>query len=315
MKLTAISMVRNEADVIEAFVRHHAEVVDELIVVDHCSIDGTPELLHALAGEGLPLSIRRETSLVHRQNLVLTGLMHEAATSGRADWVVPLDADEFLVAPAGDVRAVLQELPRDRASRVELRLYVPSPDDPADESNVLRRIRHRSLERGSRTDGSIIWMSKVVVPAVLARDGRYALAPGDHGLVNLRRDEFTDAPLTDRLVLAHFPVRSASQLARKVLGGFPAHVARPERRPDEAFHWKRLFDAASTGRLTPGTLHDFAVEYPARESNRAWKPELLLDPVPSRFELRYDVPREPSPEEVLADTAVRLADELSGALR
>ena len=48
MKIVAISMVRNEADVIEAFVRHHAGLVDELIVVDHRSIDGTDELLREL---------------------------------------------------------------------------------------------------------------------------------------------------------------------------------------------------------------------------------------------------------------------------
>jgi hypothetical protein len=41
----------------------------------------------------------------------------------------------------------------------------------------------------------------------------------------------------------------------------------------------------------------------------------VLDPVPTRFELRYDVPRQPPPLEVLADTAMRLAEELSVALR
>ena len=116
MRVTAISMVRNEADVIEAFVRHHAEIVDELVVVDHRSVDGTDEMLRALAEEGLPLRVRSEDSPVQRQNVVMTGLMREAAADGGADWVLPLDADEFLVAPQGSVR--------DRAGRPSRRQTV-----------------------------------------------------------------------------------------------------------------------------------------------------------------------------------------------
>ena len=39
VKVIAVSVMRNEADVVEMFVRHHAEFVDELIVVDHMSCD------------------------------------------------------------------------------------------------------------------------------------------------------------------------------------------------------------------------------------------------------------------------------------
>lgn len=308
MKVTAISMVRNESDVIEAFVRHHAELVDELIVIDHCSTDGTGELLETLAAEGLPLSLRHERSLVHRQNVVLTALMREAA-SGGSDWIVPLDADEFLVAPDGDVRSELRALPRDRSSSVELRLYVPCPDDPEDEVNVLRRIRHR------RVGESTPWTRKVIVPAARARDRRSALSQGSHELVDERTGKGVPASFTDRLVLAHFPVRSARQLARKVLGGWPAHIARPDRPPDGAFHWKRVFDTAVAGRLTPRRLQALALQYATREPNGRPSRELAFDPVPTRMKLRYDVPPEPPPLQILAETAVRLADELSDALR
>lgn len=107
-------MVRNEADVIEAFVRHHAELLDEHVVVDHGSSDGTTELLRSLANEGLPLTLRHERSRVQRQNLILTRLMRRLAAPGGADWVIPLDADEFLVPLEGDVRGAFSELPADR---------------------------------------------------------------------------------------------------------------------------------------------------------------------------------------------------------
>jgi hypothetical protein len=301
-------MVRNEGDVIEAFVRHHAEVVDELVVVDHRSADGTGELLAALAAEGLPVKVGAERSLVHRQNAVMTRLMREAATVGGADWVVPLDADEFLIAPGAEVPGVLAGLPPERPHAVDMRPYVPTPDDPQEEANVLRRIQHRrQLENDD-------WTRKVVVPGRWARNSRFSLAQGSHLLVDARSGEFVPAAFTDQLALAHFPVRSADQLARKVLGGWPAHVARPDRAPRGAFQWKRAFDIVIAGRpLGARELEALAFDYPTREPEG--RRELVLDPVPAHFELRYEVPREPTPLELLAGTAVQLAEELSDALR
>ncbi|WP_422109483.1 glycosyltransferase family 2 protein, partial [Achromobacter xylosoxidans] len=44
-KLISISMVRNENDVIESFVRHNLELMDEMHIIDHGSSDGTREIL------------------------------------------------------------------------------------------------------------------------------------------------------------------------------------------------------------------------------------------------------------------------------
>jgi hypothetical protein len=302
-------MVRNEADVIEAFVRHHAEIVDELVVVDHRSVDGTDETLRALVAEGLPLRVRAENSPIQRQNVIMTGLMREAAVDGDADWILPLDADEFVVAPQGSVRDELAALPGDRPSSVDMRLYVPTQDDPADEPNVLRRLTHRR-----ELDGST-WRRKVVVPAHCARDSRFTMTQGNHGLQEQHTAQFATVVPTERLALAHFPVRSASQLARKVLGGWPAHVARPDRpQNDAAFQWRRAFEAVTAGgRLTEEQAREIALDYALHEPGG--EAVLVHDPMPVSFELRYPVSAGPEPLEVLAETALRLAEELSDARR
>ena len=60
MRLWGVSMVRNEADVIEAFVRHNLGVLDGLAIVDHGSFDGTTEILAELQREDLSLRIVRD---------------------------------------------------------------------------------------------------------------------------------------------------------------------------------------------------------------------------------------------------------------
>jgi hypothetical protein len=41
MRVVGITMVKNEADIIEAFVRHNLRFLDALVVVEHASADGT----------------------------------------------------------------------------------------------------------------------------------------------------------------------------------------------------------------------------------------------------------------------------------
>ena len=82
MPLYGVSMVRNEADVIEAFVRHNLRALDRLIVVDHGSSDGTREILHALSDEGLPLAVEHDDRDVRRQPETITRLARRAFAEG-----------------------------------------------------------------------------------------------------------------------------------------------------------------------------------------------------------------------------------------
>ena len=51
MAVVAVTMVKNEADVIETTIRHIAAHVDHVIVADNGSTDGTRELLDELPCE------------------------------------------------------------------------------------------------------------------------------------------------------------------------------------------------------------------------------------------------------------------------
>ena len=70
-RIVAISMVKNEADIIECFVRHTLTFADAMIVAEQESFDDTGRILEKLAAEGLPLTVRRIHRTGHIQEEVM----------------------------------------------------------------------------------------------------------------------------------------------------------------------------------------------------------------------------------------------------
>jgi len=84
MKLVAVAMVRNEEDIVEAFVRHNLSVLDGMIVVDHGSADRTLAVLNALCAERLPLVVLRSDAAGYLQAEITTTAARDAFARARA---------------------------------------------------------------------------------------------------------------------------------------------------------------------------------------------------------------------------------------
>src|ERR1700682_4151340 len=89
VNLHGATMVRNEADIVETFVRHNLTKLDGLLVVDHGSIDGTSQILEALVREGLPLWVERDERPALLQSEIMTRCVRNAFERG-ADFVFAL---------------------------------------------------------------------------------------------------------------------------------------------------------------------------------------------------------------------------------
>jgi len=304
MKLIAISRIKNEIDLVEAFVRHTLAVADRLIVLDNGSTDGTRQLLGRLTDEGLALEIVDDPTPGHFQWQRMTRLMHEAATGHhRADWILPLDCDEFVIFPQGRFTPPTDG-PTPRPLVLRWRTHVPMPADDAANLNPVERIRHRLESEGVR-------VRKVIVPRHLAADPEVRLAQGSHFVAGA--DGEIEADDHHGAYLAHFPVRTASQYAAKVLIMSLQCAATPHYAPEWSVKLRRPYeilrhDPAAATELFREAAQRYAVQDPE------FKPRPIEDPIPYvGGSLRYTP--EVDDEQRLAHAMIHLAGQFAEALR
>lgn len=78
-KIAVISMMKNEADIVESFVRYYAAFADCIIIADHNSNDGTWEILEKLKAEYPFLVTTTVEQMEYIQSEIMTSLMELAA--------------------------------------------------------------------------------------------------------------------------------------------------------------------------------------------------------------------------------------------
>ena len=259
-----VTMVRNEADVIEGCLRHMAAEVDSLIVADNGSTDSTPQILQRLRRE-LPLTIVDDPEVGYYQSRKMTALAERAAEAG-AEWIVPFDADELWVSPFGRVADALS-LCRGNIAPAALFNHWATAVDPAGPDPFVT-MQWRSPE-------------PVGLPKVAFRWGRGAVIhQGNHG-VDLPGPRHVEEGL---LAVHHFPYRSVEQFTAKARQGAAAYRATDL--PESAGqHWRiygEVLDKHGEEALHGHFRRHFWFLIPVDSG-------LVLDPAPYR---RWEQPEE-----------------------
>ena len=139
MKLIGILPVRNEDWILGLTLRAHLMWMDEVVVLDHASTDGTREIINDVARENTGrVNLLAEDDPVWREMAHRQRLLEEARGFG-ATHIAILDADEIL---CGDIL----EYTREWIGRLPPRMCVTGP----------MRMMHRSIW-DFRRDPSSIW--------------------------------------------------------------------------------------------------------------------------------------------------------------
>ena len=199
MSTCAVMLVRDEGDMIEVTVSHLLSQVDEVIVTDHRSVDGTREIL-----ERLPVILHRDDQLHSEQRQKTTAMAKEALRRGHG-WVVPCDADEIWLGP-GRIADCLAELGEKwLVATGPIYNHVPTESDP-DDANPVFRLRHRR----TTPKGKHKVARKV---ACRLRPDLKKISFGNH---SAHYKEEKHPPAVAMFQVRHFQFRSPEQTIRKV---------------------------------------------------------------------------------------------------
>ncbi|WP_171034272.1 glycosyltransferase family 2 protein [Lichenicoccus roseus] len=219
MKVVAITRILDEADIVEAFVRHTRTLVDHHIFMDNGSHDGTLQILAALKEEGLPISVYLNRCVSFNEANHLTHMYRQAILLHGATWVLCLDVDEFVDdrAVAGGLRKLLSDMDKAEtgldAIKVSMVEYVATREDDPAEGVVPLRIKRR--QEPTRN-------CKVMVCGGSANIDMEIL-DGGHGIRRPTRGTRTQP--TEAVFLAHYAERSAFQYLAKVIRGWNKALA------------------------------------------------------------------------------------------
>lgn len=284
MRLVGIATVRNEIDVIEAFVRHNLSVLDGLWIVDHGSFDGTSDILSELRAEGLPLQVTRHSDPAFQQSETMTSLARDVFRGDDADFVFALDADEFLKVQSREVlEHALGDVPHGMHALMHWLTYVPD-----------------AFDAGGFGPGHLWWrlkterqgLGKVIVSRAFMDNRAQVVTGGNHAVLDAAAGGVPPhaRPRPDAVALAHCPVRSRSQLEAKIIVSYLAKLASKAADKRPVPHWRELYEELRAGgAFGEERLREIASNYglPMKEWQPSGEIALIEDPVHLAAEQRY----------------------------
>lgn len=254
MKVVSITMVKNEVDIIESFIRYHLNIVDEMIILDNCSSDETPLIISKLIDEGLPIRLLDDSNNNFVQSFKMNILLDKAFKEYSADIVCVLDADEFLMSDDNiNPREILNNLDLNEYYLAKWITYVPTKDDLPD-LFIPKRITNVR-------DENVESFFKVIVTKGIFNMYSPKLRMGNHSL-SFPNNENRPKGSELTLKIAHFPVRSIEQLISKVSVGWPNLISINVDNKPWGWHWKNIFEKFKLHKyITFEDLENFAKYY------------------------------------------------------
>jgi len=235
VKIFGFAMVKNEADIIESFVRINSKVLDELHIIDDGSTDNTVSILENLRADGFNIKISyHKLNDVQQQSKLLTDIIKQTHSFGW-DYAILLDADEFLINERNKFEEDLSSLQGKYFGLIEWLTFIPSVDKTLQPELYSL---HNSF-KPRRNEYKHSYNYKVIVPRELVTN-KITISAGNHCIITDKPTKETHIILKTRL--AHVPIRSVNQFICKAILGSHTLSIKKNRLPGESGHWDIMAD-------------------------------------------------------------------------
>ncbi|KUM41130.1 hypothetical protein AR539_00340 [Arthrobacter sp. EPSL27] len=282
MQTVSLTMVKNEEDIIETFVRYNLKSIDHMFIADNLSTDGTLDILKALKGEGLPITITTDDDPAYKQNSKITAMYRKSFQQNDFEYVFLLDADEFLELDR-EVMISLEESHGSGAAYYVPRIGYMYAGEVEDSPRASFFDVMSTTDREPESDKAMIFHD-----AVKCR--RFRIGIGSHHITDWSQKDgprVSIKPEKEFALIRHFPIRSVDQYMRKsLLGWFAlqlrmAGVNEPKRTIGS--HWRTQYRLILEQDCKVGPADVISNLYGDRYAERCGKRDALnVD-----FELKY----------------------------
>ena len=223
MKVVAHVGVKDEVDLIGSCIRHLASIgIDQTIVCDLGSSDGTLDVLEGLSGDGLDVVRAVDLDLEDIEAFKMRNV--EMVKRTAADWVIFLDADERWLPATGRIKDCMSLDVHDvlSVSRFNVVLSDEAIDLPIlptveQYGSVLLHVRQVDDFRARFEAGTAPpWCRNVPVPKIMARPSMIdSIGTGGHSVNGCEGTRLRTAVPAD-LLIAHLPFTTPQRFSGKI---------------------------------------------------------------------------------------------------
>lgn len=211
MKIVSFTMVNNESEIIESFIRYNYNFLDEMYIIDNGCTDNTIKILHNLKNDGYKIVIYDESLEAYDQFRLDNKYLNKIIEESNPDLIIPLDADEFIISDHKDPRKEMEKLSLDKIYYVNWQWYVMTEKDDPKETFIPRRLKY-CLKRTvwNYSDGTPV--TKVILPARYFKEKKLTMSMGHHTVYG---DKSIAIEEINNIKLAHYRAISEEQLVYK----------------------------------------------------------------------------------------------------
>lgn len=255
MSAVSITLVKDEEQIIESFVRYNSFFVDRMIIIDNGCKDDTIKILKQLKKDGFNIEVYSEVSVGYMQAYLENKYMHIALDTGNEDWIVPLDSDEFLDMDKNR----FDSMDKTKGYYVYWENYVVDENTQYNEVCVPRRLISKLVP--TESEDPDLKITKVILSRRYIVDNCVYLSAGHHGIIDGGIDKLD---YLEDVRIAHFPIVDEDQVVAKIYGKYIGYIGN-ELRGRNGVHVNRYVSEYEAEDLDINLLA--AGEYTVREGN------------------------------------------------